>query len=110
MKIRIYEQLPCGCYVSNDGGGGLIPCCYPQVGQIETELHKKCMKLYFEENKTAKEIEDIWNKDKGETEMITMQIRIPKKVLEDYAGVIDSLCDIFLEILRTTIDKDIIYV
>lgn len=25
---RIYDRtLPCGCLISSDGGGGLIPCC-----------------------------------------------------------------------------------
>jgi len=24
---RIYTELPCGCLVSCDGGGGLIPVC-----------------------------------------------------------------------------------
>ena len=47
--MRIYNELPCGCLVSEGGGGALIPCCYPEIGQIETELHKKCMKLYFKE-------------------------------------------------------------
>jgi hypothetical protein len=24
--MRIYEELECGCLVSEDGGGGLLPC------------------------------------------------------------------------------------
>ena len=56
---RIYEELPCGCLVSEDGGGGLLPCCYPEAGQKETPLHKECMRLYFKENKTLKEIRNI---------------------------------------------------
>jgi hypothetical protein len=49
---REYEQLDCGCYVSEDGGGGLIPCCYEE--KDETPLHKKCMKEYFGEKKKKK--------------------------------------------------------
>ena len=55
--MRIYEKLACGCLVSEDGGGGLIPCCYPEVGDNPTELHKKCMTEYFKrknEEKTKK--------------------------------------------------------
>jgi len=25
---RYYERLECGCLISEDGGGGLIPCSY----------------------------------------------------------------------------------
>lgn len=57
--MRIYKQLPCGCYVSEDGGGALIPCCYPEIGQKETKIHKLCMKLYFKECKTVEEIHAI---------------------------------------------------
>lgn len=57
--MRIYEELPCGCLVSKDGGGALIPCCYPEIGQKESELHKLCMKLYFKENKSVEEIKEI---------------------------------------------------
>ena len=57
--MRIYEELPCGCLVSKDGGGGLMPCCYSGLGQEETEIHKKCMKLYFEEHKTVDEIKEL---------------------------------------------------
>ncbi len=45
--MRIYTELPCGCLVSEDGGGGLIPCCYPEIGDEPSELHKKCMKDYY---------------------------------------------------------------
>jgi len=56
--MRIYKQLPCGCFVSEDGGGCLIPCCYPEIEE-ESEIHKLCMKLYFEDHKTVEEIERI---------------------------------------------------
>lgn len=45
-----------------------------------------------------------------ETEIITSKIKFPKKKLDQYAGTIDALYIIFLNILRETIDKDIIYV
>ena len=35
---RIYDRkLECGCWISSDGGGGVIPCYY----SIETEADKK---------------------------------------------------------------------
>jgi hypothetical protein len=52
--MRIYTELPCGCLVSEDGGGGLIPCCYPEIGQKPSELHKQCMKDYFKKSVDAK--------------------------------------------------------
>ena len=55
--MRVYKRLPCGCLISTDGGGGLIPCCYPEVGDKESKLHKRCMRLYFKEGKT---VEEIW--------------------------------------------------
>lgn len=57
--MRIYQELPCGCLVSKDGGGGLIPCCYPEIGQKEPELHIKCMELYFRKHKTVQEIKEL---------------------------------------------------
>lgn len=68
--MRIFEELPCGCLVSTDGGGGLSPCCYPQIGQIETELHKKCMRLYFEEHKTVQQIIHICKTVEGKVKVI----------------------------------------
>jgi len=60
---RVFEELPCGCLVSEfDGGGALIPCCYPEIGQEETPLHKECMRLYFKEYKTVREINNIIQK------------------------------------------------
>ena len=29
--MRIYTKLECGCLISCDGGGGLIPCTYDEV-------------------------------------------------------------------------------
>jgi len=54
--MRRYEELPCGCLISEDGGGGLIPCSYPEIGQKVTKLHKKCMDLYFRQHKSVFDI------------------------------------------------------
>ena len=61
--MRRYEELPCGCLISEDEGGGLIPCCYPEIGQKITKLHKKCMDLYFRQHKSVFEIWRIINKE-----------------------------------------------
>jgi len=64
---RVYEELPCGCLVSNDGGGGLIYCNigYAEyMGDLEQyklkeiELHRECMRLYFEEGYTVQQVID----------------------------------------------------
>ena len=65
--MRIFEELPCGCLVSEDGGGALSPCCYPEVGQEESELHKKCMRLYFDEHKSVEEIKNELGAKKHES-------------------------------------------
>ena len=49
---RIFEELPCGCLVSDDGGGGLMEC-FNTKGK---EIHEKCMKLYRE----GKSVSEIW--------------------------------------------------
>ena len=63
---RIFKELPCGCLISEDsdggGGGVLIPCCYPEIGQIESELHKKCMELYFKKHNSVEEIKKLLKK------------------------------------------------
>ena len=51
---RTYRELPCGCLVSEDGGGGLIPCYYPEIGQRETDLHNICMDKYFRNRDTTR--------------------------------------------------------
>jgi hypothetical protein len=37
---RIYTELPCGCYVSEDGGGGLIPCDASGMYDEEPTTHE----------------------------------------------------------------------
>lgn len=40
MSGRIYDrELECGCLLSSDGGGGVIPCCYDYD---DKEQAKKC--------------------------------------------------------------------
>lgn len=40
MASRCYDrELKCGCLISADGGGGLLPCSYPEVS-TEEELQK----------------------------------------------------------------------
>ena len=56
--MRVFDELPCGCLVSMDGGGALSRCCCPEVGQEESEIHKECMRLYYREHKTVEEIQN----------------------------------------------------
>ena len=52
MTDRIYDRrLECGCLVSSDGGGGVIPCCYPGYDlynskEEEMVLVEKCEKAW----------------------------------------------------------------
>ena len=72
--MRRYEELPCGCLISEDGGGGLIPCSYPEIGQKITKLHKKCMDLYFRQHKSVFDIWEIIIKEGWKT----MKHNLPK--------------------------------
>lgn len=52
--MRIYDRkLKCGCIVSSDGGGGLIPCCYPGYPGTTEEDAEKCAKIWNKWKKTA---------------------------------------------------------
>ena len=55
---RILEELPCGCLV---GDKGLMPCCYEE--KDATDLHKRCMQLFYRENKSVEEIIEIIKKE-----------------------------------------------
>ena len=48
MSDRTYDiTLDCGCMISLDGGGGLIPCCYPEVNNKEDKKQMvKCTKAW----------------------------------------------------------------
>ena len=40
MATRVYDRtLDCGCMVSSDGGGGVMPCCYDNSDPVQ---NKKC--------------------------------------------------------------------
>ena len=64
MGDRDYNRiLECGCCISTDAGGGLIPCCYPGYGATEEEI-ERCDKAWAKWRKTKdfklhlKEIEE----------------------------------------------------
>lgn len=82
---RIYEELPCGCLVSEDGGGAFIPCefdsMYDQYSDkpiILSEygkhwrrwrrIHKKCIDIYFENH----DIDEVWHTLNEETITTTL--------------------------------------
>ena len=52
MATRYYDRtLECGCMISTDGGGGLIPCCYPGYGATDEDI-EKCKKSWDKWRKT----------------------------------------------------------
>ena len=51
---RVLEELPCGCLVGDEG---LMPCSYEEEDM--TDLHKRCMQLFYKEGKTVEEINEI---------------------------------------------------
>lgn len=64
---RIFEELPCGCLVSKDGGGAYNPCGVyysfemgynvENFSQKQIDLHRESTHMYFSEKKT---VEQIW--------------------------------------------------
>lgn len=60
---RLYKELPCGCMVSEDGGGGYIPC--PASGWYDqeptqhqpekVELHRESMRQLTRKQRFAEE-------------------------------------------------------
>ena len=47
MTDRTYDiHLDCGCMISLDGGGGLMPCYYDEATDAEEEKHNKAWKKY----------------------------------------------------------------
>jgi len=65
MADRWYDrELKCGCLISSDGGGGVIPCSYPEVS-TEDEL-QKCDDAWKEWQKTEdydKFKQECWEKN-----------------------------------------------
>ena len=50
MACRTYDRkLKCGCMISSDGGGGLIPCFYDEATEKE---EKRCKEAWDEWKKT----------------------------------------------------------
>lgn len=59
--MRIYRRiLKCGCMISSDGGGGLIPC-YAEWGDDEEakKLHNKCWKEWKESEDYKEHLKEI---------------------------------------------------
>jgi len=45
MTSRTYDrELPCGCLISSDSGGGLIPC-YAEYGDMRKKKDREALKL-----------------------------------------------------------------
>lgn len=45
MATRYYDRtLPCGCSISSDGGGGVMPC-YAEYGDMTKEKDREAIKL-----------------------------------------------------------------
>jgi hypothetical protein len=78
--VRIFEELLCGCLVSEDGGGALIPCCYPEVGQEESELHKRCMDLYYNQHKSVEEIKKIIEEKSNSEKINEKELNLIQKI------------------------------
>jgi len=60
---RILEELPCGCLIGEEG---IIPCCYDP--EDKTDLHKRCIQLYFREYHTVKEVCEIIERETSKLE------------------------------------------
>ena len=57
MATRYYTiELECGCLISLDGGGGLIPCCYPGYGATKEQI-EKCERAW-EKYRNSEEYEE----------------------------------------------------
>jgi len=67
---RSYIQLECGCLISCDGGGGLMPCDSKECKALEyTTKHKLCQKcgeciVCFPDHKQSHG--KTWDYQKGE--------------------------------------------
>lgn len=68
MASRIYDrQLECGCLVSSDGGGGVIPCSYGYGCGKKFNLNGKIVKCSYEHEcpeclKQNKKCSNAWEK------------------------------------------------
>jgi len=67
---RLYDRhLPCGCDISSDGGGGVMPC-YAEYGDMSKEKDRKqlalCQKSWDEWMKSAdykKHLKEVWERN-----------------------------------------------
>lgn len=63
MGDRIYDRnLTCGCMISSDGGGGVIPCCYGYgCGKKGCDEKKQCEDCIKQEKLCVRSWEE-WKK------------------------------------------------
>jgi len=46
MEDRVYDRvLDCGCMISSDGGGGLMPC-YAECGDMRKKKDREALELH----------------------------------------------------------------
>lgn len=98
MADRIYDRkLKCGCLLSADAGGGLIPCCYPGYDlydsqEEEDELVRKCNEAWAEWKNTndyklyGRECIEKNNSDEAIKELLEENPEI-KKLFEETGGI-----------------------
>lgn len=105
---RSYEQLECGCLVSCDGGGGLIPGCDEGPNCKVTEYMKEhemfggcCRKCDPEGYKRELQYARERCLDCGSTEMLNYYTKPDGDVIKEYWR-----CNQCLEIIELTINKD----
>ena len=80
--MRIYEELPCGCLVSEDGGGGYCPCGIYYMDYVppeESKLHDQSTKMYFDDKLP---IEEIYRRLKIKTPLEQKIDKIIESILE----------------------------
>ena len=66
MACRTFDRiLKCGCMISSDGGGGLIPC-YAEYGNTKRkkdrdalDLHNKCWKEWMKSADYKKHLKEV---------------------------------------------------
>ena len=53
MSDRIYNRkLECGCLITSDAGGGVMPCCYPGYDNSTEEEIERCKLAWQQWEKT----------------------------------------------------------
>lgn len=110
MASRHYDrQLKCGCLISSDGGGGLIPCDYGygcgQYGCSKNNLCDRCLnqqklceesweewKKTFDYKLHQRECIERNNSDKYLKQLIEEEDEV-KKLFEETGGIPEDLED-----------------